>query len=189
MTFNQGLTITGLVLLALVALMVAYYFAMNRQTTTDTMAFGTLPHEHNTDRLVVLESVDFNYNPPRFQLHVQAPRAFSERPENLVLTDKTTNTPLMDLPLQASEYPNECITHHHLHDTVVKWNTEWFTIPAYAQLDASYDSKLNERLMTVIHNRVGGVSGVDFRNEEIDGVCFHVSEAIPTSPTPGDAEE
>lgn len=148
----------------------------------------------------ILETQDLSTNTPRFKLHVQTVpeeghtamngqgmghSGLTAKPERILLLEKDTKRVRMELPLIYSPYQNECIAHHHLLDTVEKWDTDWFTIPDLNLVDKEYASKLSNTYSVEIVYNEGSTEKLISENM-VGNVCYQTTESVLMTPRPED---
>jgi hypothetical protein len=132
----------------------------------------------------VFETQDFNGSTPKFRLNLQTNNQFSAKPKKIVLIDKTTNKVKVELPLTASQYPNECIKYDILQNTVKKWDSEWFTVNDIGSTDTNFTPKLSIKYTAQVVYEDGTTTKIYSSTNDIAGVCYQVSKITPSIPDP-----
>jgi hypothetical protein len=156
---------------------------MSADTLDNTLASSNLQAKQ-LNGVEILETLDLNKSTPQFKLNIQAHSVLPSTPTRLVLIDKFTNKPLIDLPLSVSQYPTECAVHNEMSGKMVKWETSWFSVPNLADsVDNTYKSKLAD-LYTVQIIYTDASSNAFSSISTIKGVCYQVSKVVPTKPDP-----
>jgi hypothetical protein len=134
------------------------------------------------EHVQILETLDMNSGEPRFKLHVQTHVGTTIKPNKLVLFNKTTKQKVEEHVLTMSEYPNECVSHQDMLDTMVKWDTQWFTLPALGNVDNLYTSQLTDKYSVLVLYQDGSLQEVEQSSHVIDGVCYQVQKTVPEIP-------
>jgi hypothetical protein len=166
-------------------LMVPLGLQLINNNPDSTSALNNYPQQQ-LEGTEVLETQDFNGNSPKFRLNLQTNKQFSSKPQKIVLIDKASNKGKVELPLTASQYPNECVAHDAMQDSVQKWDTEWFTVNNLSQVDNSYASKLSDNYTVQVVYEDGSSAKVYSSLDSIAGVCYQVSKLTPSTPNPAE---
>jgi hypothetical protein len=178
------------IVFVVVAIVVLYLFVPKTQTpNTGERIDAYSEPQKQLEHVQILETLDLNSGEPRFKLHVQTHVGTPILPDKLILFDKKTKQKVEEYVLTSSAYPNECISHHEMLDTMIKWDTPWFTLPALRNVDNSYASKLTDKYSVLVLYKDGSSQDIKQSSHMIDGVCYQVQKTVPEKPLRESEEE